>query len=118
MAEGFCELVASDAEDEGFEGVEFSEAPGAEGEECGDDGFLGELFDPILGGLSSAEEGFQAGEKVFGEFVFEGGGARLDPLGDGDGAGPRQFLRLSHANDLPTPPGGVLPGLGDEVESY
>lgn len=45
LAEGFGELVASNAEDEGFEGAEFAEASGAEGEEGCDDGFLGEFFD-------------------------------------------------------------------------
>jgi len=97
LAEGFGELVAGDAEDEAFEGVGLAEASGAEGEEGGEDGFLGEFLDPIGEGAAGAEEGVEAREEVFGEFAFAIGGARNDSFGDGDGARPGQDIGVFSA---------------------
>ena len=74
LAERFGELMAGDAE------------------EGGDERLLSELFDPVGEGAAGAEEEFQAGQKVFGEFAFKFWGARVNSFGDVNGKGPGQSV--------------------------
>ena len=83
----------------------FSELMAGDAEEGGDESLLGELFDPVGEGAAGPEEGFQAGQKVFGEFAFKFWGARVDSFGDINGKEPRQSVSAfrQYYRHLPAP---------------
>jgi hypothetical protein len=122
-AKGFGELVAGDAEHEGFEGLGVAEFPCAEGEESGDEGILGEFFGEGGVGEASAEEGLESGEEAFGELVFEFWVAVGDSGSEGEGAEPGQgYCKREATTKGKRPDWGIRPfrdvELGDVLLSH